>query len=102
MADLLKCHLIERSGEDYACWVEVADGLMVRALLPGEAVDKIKLSPDETFLWDAGKKEAVEIVPTPEEVEEWERIGKEIEELNREYHEDLKHRETGLEDEEDS
>jgi hypothetical protein len=85
-ADICRCEVIEVLGDDVLCWVEVAAGLRVKTSLAISLFHDFRLEPGVEFCWST-RGSTVFLVQ-----DEDEELAREIEHLDREWHEDLKHR----------
>ena len=82
-----------------ACWMDIASNMRVKFAVPMESLSHLELSPGDDFLWDVDNKRALRSFRAALDSPVREQMGKSLDELNKRFHEDLKHRKTGLENE---
>ncbi|MHC4400466.1 MAG: hypothetical protein ACYTG0_12385 [Planctomycetota bacterium] len=80
------CEVIDLVGEAVVCWVELSPGLRVKTSIERSLFRELSPDPGLEFLWSPGGNR---VVPLTHEDQE---LAQEIERLNQEWEEDLKHR----------
>jgi len=81
------------------CWIEVTKGMRVRATIPFGDLDELGLSKGDEFLWSPTKRTVRLMSETKSESEERRELRRELEELSREFREELQDLDTGLDGE---
>jgi hypothetical protein len=92
----IRGELITIGEHEAQCWMEVAEGMRVKATIPTQAIRGLELAAGGEFLWDVANKCALLPVQEPESIER-RRLRSSLYALKEEFHKDLKHRQTGLE-----
>ncbi len=92
---LLNAECIKLGELNCECWVEIAKGMRVKTAIPNASIQDLVLRPGDEFFWSAELERAFP-KRAPNEFVSAE-IQRELDELDREYFEELRHLETGLE-----
>lgn len=94
-ASYLNAEFIRAAGDMCECWIDVAEGFRVRANIAGRSLRGLELSEGDEFLWSPETETAM-LKPEETDTDERRELQEEITELQREFHEELKHLDTGL------
>ena len=95
----LRAELAEFADEVAACWIEITEGMRVRATLPSDKLAELSLSEGDEFLWSPATHAIKAITESKSESQERQELRQDLEELSREFREELKTLDTGLDNE---
>lgn len=90
-----QAELIQYNDQESLCWIEVADGIRVRAKVPTPLIKAALLDEGDEFLWYPTSLKVKKV--ETEDGKERNHIIEELEILKKHFHEELKHIDTGLE-----